>query len=86
MLDVSKTKSVMESAGELLVKGIAIGKHGVGIGSLPAIFDMLAEIKVLLADAPLVLPELKDLDQAEAGQVAESAYALIKKVMDAVNA
>lgn len=86
MLDVSKTKSVMDSAGELLVKGIAIGKHGVGLGSLPAIFDMLNEIKVLLEDAPSVLPELKDLDQAEAGQVAEAAYALVKKVLDAVKA
>ncbi len=58
---------------------------GFRLSVLPAVFDMASEIKALVKDIPAALPELADLDAAEAGQVGAAAFSLVKQVIVAIS-
>ena len=71
--------------GVKLVK--AFGRGAMGLGAvLAAVFELAAAVKDLVADAPAALPELKDLDTAEAGQAGAAAYDCVKAVIAALAA
>jgi hypothetical protein len=42
------------------------------------------DVKELVADAPAALPELKDIDASEAGQIAEASFGLVKAILAAL--
>jgi hypothetical protein len=73
-------KMVSEIKG-ILIGAVDIAKHGIGLGAVKEVFAMLSEVKGIIADAPAILPELKDLDSKEAGVLAEASYDLIKSLV-----
>lgn len=89
-MDVSKSLETIEELGELGADAIALYKavsHG-GIGWFKAfqkVLELGADVKAL-ADAPEALPELKDLDINELGQLGAAGLAAAKKVIDALKA
>jgi hypothetical protein len=69
---------------EILLEVISLAKHGIGIGAVGQIFAMLGQVKSIIAEAPAVLPEIKDLDGQEAGKLAEASYDLVKSMIQAI--
>jgi hypothetical protein len=46
----------------------------------------MSDVAELAKDAPAAMPELKDIDAADAGQIAAAAYGLVRAVMVAIAA
>lgn len=84
MASVAKTLETIDDVGELVVDVIAIVRRGVGLGSVARLLEVVSDLTELADDAPKALPELVDLDAAEAGQIAAASYALIKKILASV--
>lgn len=90
-LGVAKTLEVISDLTELAVDGIGLAKAASrGALGLPALFagvvKVASDVKELVSDAPLALPELKDVDQAEAGQLATASYGMVLRVLAAIKA
>jgi hypothetical protein len=84
---IDKTLKTVADLQKLAVDGISLVKAGpIGFGSLARLFGILSDIKDVANDAQGALPELKDVDAVEAGQLAAAAYVLVKAVMVAVAA
>lgn len=83
-LGIEHSKKVLADLGAIAVAGIEIAKKGGGLGALKQIFVLIEDVKGLISEAPLALPELKDVDSVEAGQLATAAYDLVKSVISAV--
>lgn len=87
MAGIEKTIAAFSEIGNLSVDAIGIVKAGgFKLASLPKLLDALNQINQLIKDAPAALPELQDLDMAEAAQVGAAAFDLVKKVIGAVSA
>lgn len=88
-LGIVKTLEVISDLKALAVDGIGLAKSATRgpIGwpaLLAAVVKVAGDVKDLVADAPEALPELKEVDPAEAGQLATAAYGLVKDVMAAL--
>jgi hypothetical protein len=68
--------------GIALVKSALRGPLGIG-GIFTGVLKVVADVKEL-ADAPLALPELKDLDATEAGQIGAASYVCVKAIIAAL--
>lgn len=86
VLGVQKTKETLENLAELAVDAAVLVKGGITFGSLGKVLEVLGNLKALVESAPQALPELMELDPAEAGEVATAAYVAVKKVVAAVTA
>ncbi len=64
---------------ELVCDGIDLVK-----GSYMKIFEVIADIKVIVKAAPAALPELKDLDADEAAELTKLAYVLVARIVEKV--
>jgi hypothetical protein len=94
MLGVDKSIEVIDDLAVLAIEGIAIAKDikkdGWGyvnlLSNLGHMGKCVKAIQELVADAPAVLPELKDLDAAECARLGAAGYALVSKVIDEIRA
>ncbi len=69
------------------LEGIAIYKGGFEpIRDLVKVFKLILDVKDVAQAAPSVMPELKDLDAGEVGQLGSAVYSAVKEVYDAVKA
>lgn len=84
MSGIEHSKKVLVDLGKLAADGIQIAKHGIGFGAIKQVLSMVEEAKDLIVEAQAAFPELKDLDSAEAGELATACYDLVKGVIDAV--
>jgi len=84
VVGVEKSKETLADLAELACDGIDLFKKGIGLGSFGKIVEILADVKELIADAPLALPELADLNAVEAAELGAAAYVAVKKIVDAV--
>lgn len=84
MAGIDKTLETLEDVGELVVDVVDLVKRGVGIGSLGRLFEVVRVLTEVGRDAPMALPELTDVDSAEAGRIASAAYVQIKRIVVAV--
>lgn len=78
------TLKMLADVKTLMVDVVHIAKKGVGIGALKEVFEILSEVKTLIAEAPQTLPELKDLDASEAARLAEASYQMVKDIITAI--
>jgi hypothetical protein len=85
-MGIDKTLEVFESLGSLAATGLQIAKGGIGIGSIGKILDVMKDINELVKDIPAALPELQDIDGAEAARIGQAAYGLVKKILAAAKA
>lgn len=85
-LPVTSTLKTIADLQVLAVDGVDLVKNLATspLGGLFKLFGIASDIKALLVDAPAALPELKDLDAAEASQVGAAAFALVVAVAAAV--
>lgn len=83
-LGIEHSKKVLVDLGKIAADGIYLAKHGVGIGSLKQLWDMVAEAKDIIVEGKASFPELKDLDAAESAELATAAFDLVKGIIDAV--
>lgn len=85
-LGIDKTLSVVSELTTLAVDAIGLVKAGGGLGTILKVLKIAGDVKDLLADVPEALPELKDIDQAEAGKLATASYGLVVAVITAMKA
>lgn len=87
MAGIEKTIATFSELSALSVDLIGVVKAGgFKLSSLPKLLDSLTQINNLIKDAPGALPELTDLDGAEAAQVGAAAFSLVKSVLGAISA
>lgn len=85
MPGIEKTVATIGELGSIAVDIVSIVKDGgIKFSSLPKLLDIITQANALMKDAPASLPELTDLDAAEAAQVGAAAFMLVKKVMGAL--
>ncbi len=84
MAGIDKTLETLEAVGELVVDVVDLMKKGVGLGSLARLLGVLHDLSLIGEDAPGALPELADVDSAEAGRIATTAYVVVKRIVAAV--
>ncbi len=77
-LGIEKTKKTFVHLTAIACDGVALIKHR----KLSRLLDLAVQVKGLVQDAPLALPELKDLDAQEASDVAAQAYLCFKAIFD----
>lgn len=88
MLGIVKTLETVADVKAMAIDAIRLAKAAQrgGVLSWPAIFNGVlkigSDVKELVGDAPLALPELKDVDATEAGTIATAAYDLVKAVVN----
>ncbi len=84
-MGIDKTIEVFDDLGNMAVAGVAIVKSGGKIWkSLPRLMEILGAVRELISDVPGALPELRDIDAAESGKLAEAGYNLARRVINAV--
>lgn len=85
-LGIEHSKKVLADISELATDVVQIVKHY----SLFAAIGKFSEIKKdtldLMSEASKSLPELKDLDKAEASQLAAACYDLLRSIVTAIAA
>lgn len=88
MAGIENTLETIEDLEHVVVHGVEAFKAGVTspVTALTALTKMITDGIDLAAEAELVLPELCDLDQEEAGKVGEASYVLVKNVLAAFKA
>lgn len=84
MLSIDHSKKMIMDLGKLVGDGVQIVKHGVGLGSIYQIFQVIADVKELIMEAPHALPELRDIDSQEAGELASAAYEMVKHIIQEI--
>ena len=85
-IGIPKTLETMKTVQDLAVRLIQVAKAPTILAffaQAPAIF---ADVRIIADDAPLVVPELQDLDAQEVGQLGTAAYQLVTAVVQALNA
>lgn len=83
MADVHQSLKSISDLEKLLIDLVLLAKSGISLGSLSSLFKLLADLKAFGADVQGVLPELKDLDAAEGGQLLAASYAAFQNVLAA---
>jgi len=84
MAGVEKSLEVLQSAKALVINVIEISKDGFSLKDLNNVFKAIQELKDISEAASGVLPEVKELDAAEVGQLAAASYAAVLEIMAAV--
>lgn len=85
-MDIQKTLETIGDAGSISVDIISLAKGGLKLSTFTVVLDLLGNLKELVGDAPLALPELTDLDAGESAQLGAAAYDTVKKIMAALAA
>lgn len=81
VVGLEHSKKILADLADLLLEGISVAQHGVGIGAIRQIMALVADMKDLLIEAPLAFPELEKMDAAEAQELAKAAYELFKNIV-----
>lgn len=69
-----------------MAKDAKVGGFGSWATLLSDVMRVATDVKTIVTDAPGALPELKDVDGEEAGQIATAAYECVKAVIAAIAA
>lgn len=84
MVGIEKSKAVIEAIGELVSDGISLAKGGIGFGSIGKIIEVIRDLKDVMENAAGALPEVKDLDPKESGELLELCYKMVLKAISSV--
>jgi len=80
--DIETTKQLLQVTGDIAVYVTKAVKRGWSTSDLFQIMGMVNKVVAFAKDAKELLPELKDLDKEEAGELAELLYAYVKEIVD----
>lgn len=83
-LGIDHSKKVIGDLKVIAIDAVYMAKHlsiFAALKKLPEVFD---QVKDIIGEAPQSLPELKDIDSTEAGQLTSACYDLVKGIIDAV--
>jgi hypothetical protein len=83
-IGIDHSKRVIADLQAIAITGVKIAKHGIGFGALKQVLDLIGQAKDLIVEAQAALPEIKDLDSQEVGQLSSACYELVRGVIDAV--
>lgn len=87
VVGIQHTKKILSDLGDVALAAVGIVKaHGSIIGSISKLYEVLKNVKDIIAEAPQALPELKDIDSAEAGEIASLTYGLVRSLVVAIAA
>jgi len=84
VVGIIETKRAFLAIAELAVDAVGLAKHGIGFGAIAKVVEILKDIKLVAEAAPHALPELADLDQAEAAELAQVAYQVVHSILQAI--
>lgn len=82
-LSIDVSKQLLQECGDLGVFVAKAVKHGFQIQDIFQLVQMISSLVAFIKSGPQLLPELKDLDQSEAGQLAELAYQMAMNIYQA---
>lgn len=86
-LGIEKTLEVFDDLEKMGVECIKVAKSGGKVlGNIGRIVDIIKSASELVKDAPGSLPELRDLDGAESGRLAERSFLMVRNLIEAVKA
>lgn len=83
MSGVEHTTKFLNGLSHMVVEAIGIAKNGVGFGAYRQVMGLMGEMKSMLAEAKLSLPELKDLDGDDAVELGQVAYECVAAIVAA---
>lgn len=83
-MEVTNTVALIGSLADLAVQGIKLAKGGFGFGSMGAIMQMAQEVAALVPEAKAALPEVHNLNPAEAQALAQAALQAVEKIVASV--
>jgi hypothetical protein len=83
-LGVQKSLEVITDVEVLVVEVVDLLKSGVSLSKFGKILTIVGVVQELVADAKEALPELKEVDAAEAGKLAEASYKAVQKIVQAL--
>lgn len=75
---------MIEHIGDLLCDAAKLTQTELNINSLPTFLKIITDIHLLIQDAQGALPELRDLQAAEVGELSAQAYDVIKRFVAVV--
>lgn len=81
---VKETMEILEAVKSLAVDTIKASKDGLDIADLSVLVENIGKIKNAVEGAGEVSGELKDLDQAEIGQLISASVAMVFSILDAL--
>lgn len=81
---IDHSKKVLADLGDMVSKIAQLVKHFSVLKAMSELKAMESDMKDLFAQAPLALPELKDLDAQSAVQLAEAAYVMVQEVLASI--
>lgn len=81
MTTITNSMKIIADLQALIADVMDLLKAGVSFSSIPKLLSMLALVKDMISAASNALPELSDLDAAEAGQLSQAAYALVLSII-----
>lgn len=82
---IDHTQRVFVELSGIVISAIEILKNGNNVfKNVGPLMSLANNARGLVIDIPSVLPELRDLDEQEALQLAHSAYDCLKGIMDAI--
>ncbi len=85
MADIQNCVAVIDDLEKVCLDIVGVVKAGGGwFAVLGAVFTIANDAKDIVARAPALLPEVKDIDPTEAGVLTQKAYELVLNVLKAV--
>lgn len=85
MADIQNCVAVIDDLEKVCLDIVGVVKAGAGwFTVLSAVFKIAKDAQDIVARAPGLLPEVKDIDPAEAGVLTQKAYNLVLNVLKAV--
>lgn len=81
MAGIQETLETIQALKELVVDAIDVSKGGITFSDLAKLFEIIGDLKDLADSAPKALPELKDLDAGEIGQISAAAYQALREIV-----
>ncbi len=90
-LGITSVLKTIADLQDLAIHGIDLAKAASGgpfaLGAILAgVVKLAGDVKDLVADAPMALPEMADLDSAEVGKLGSASYDCVKAVLAALAA
>ncbi len=81
-MKIDLSKQLLQSAGDLSLFIASALKRGWKMSDMFKLVQMGSDIMSLVQQGKDILPELKDIDEKEAGELASLCYHLVKQVYD----
>jgi len=86
LLGVDASVKVLSATAELFCDACDLAKGGLSLGKIRKIMEVMEGLTLIAAQAPSVLPELKELDAEDTAKIGAAGYSAVAKVVNKLKA